>query len=146
MPPKKCPGHLFSVLWKASGRLSPGRTDLPTPRPAAPPCGAPLCAAPPCAAPPPPRSARPAAAPRSACPPVVCPGCGFYIIQNKTTEFSRLFKFLLLRVFPGHALHEKISQRQWGDGTLVTNWERRAAVALQINRGETTGFVPRRFT
>ena len=42
----------------------------------------------------------------------------------------------------GHALHENGLQRQFGDGTLVSSLERRAAVVPQINRMSTAGFVP----
>ena len=36
---------------------------------------------------------------------------------------------------PGHALHEKGLQIQIGDGTLVSNQERRALAVPVINRG-----------
>ena len=37
-------------------------------------------------------------------------------------------------MIPGHALHANGLQRQIGDGTLVSNQERRAAVVPRINR------------
>ena len=41
----------------------------------------------------------------------------------------------LASCIPGHALHEKGSQRQEGVGTLASSQERRVAVVPRINRG-----------
>ena len=43
---------------------------------------------------------------------------------------------------PGHALHEKVLQKQIGVGTFVSIQERRALLVLLKNRGSTVRFVP----
>ena len=47
-----------------------------------------------------------------------------------------------LHRIPGHALHEKGSQRQKGVGSLVSSQERRALLVPVTNRLSTGDFVP----
>ena len=47
-----------------------------------------------------------------------------------------------VRVFPGHALHQKGLQRHTGDGPLVSSQERRVLAVPRINPLSTAGFVP----
>ena len=45
-----------------------------------------------------------------------------------------ILRIILIRIIPGHALHEKGLQRHMGDGPLVSSSERRAGFVPRINR------------
>ena len=70
--------------------------------------------------------------------------CGFELLYAYMSLEERWFPMELLycSVFPGHALHEKGSQRQIGVGTLASSQERRSAVVPRINR-LSTDYQPR---
>ena len=57
---------------------------------------------------------------------------------------------VVVKVVPGHALHEKGLQRQIAVGTLVNSQQRRALAVPRLNRGSTAGqpdvLFPHRFT
>ena len=74
-------------------------------------------------------------------PPPVYIGIPLFVLAQGCAEAYQACRGVGVLV-PGHALHEKGSQRQKGVGSLVSSQQRRALPVPMTNRLSTAGFAP----